>query len=98
MPYGAWVEDLSRVGSLGFYLTRNLSRGGVLLTTQADLVPPVGTQVRLRLVVENEQRIVTVDGLVVRHAQDEDGSLVFAVQFVGSDPARDGFLDELVNE
>lgn len=93
VPYGAWVEDETE-GGLTFYLAQNLSLGGVLL--RANSVPPsVGHKVRLRLIVENESRIMSVQGEVVRHT-GLDGE--FAVRFVNLDAARLAFLRELVQE
>jgi hypothetical protein len=93
VPYGAWVEDETE-GGLTFYLARNLSLGGILLQANAD-PPAVGHKVRLRLVVENESRIMSVQGEVVRHT-GMDGE--FAVRFVNLDNARLSFLRELVQE
>jgi c-di-GMP-binding flagellar brake protein YcgR len=98
VPYGAWVEDLTRMGSLSFYLSRNLSQGGLLLENQAGAAPPVGTEVRLRLVVENESQIVNVDGHVVRHAVDINGSTLFAVEFTRLDQGSESFLESLISE
>jgi hypothetical protein len=96
VPYGAWVEDLSQTGSLGFYLARDLSLGGILLQSIAP--PTIGCTVRLRLVVENEPEVMTVDGKVVRHAVDEGGRVLFAVQFLELDPPQFDFLNALVIE
>jgi len=98
VPYGAWVEDLSTSGSLRFYLTRNLSIGGLLLSNPSGEAPPVGSRVRLRLIIENEQRIVTLDGQVVRHGHDQSGQVLFAVQFLPMDQARSEFLQGLIGE
>lgn len=93
VPYGAWVEDETE-GGLTFYLAQNLSLGGILL--RAAVAPPsVGHKVRLRLVVENESRVMSVQGEVVRHT-GLDGE--FAVRFVNLDNARLSFLRELVQE
>ena len=53
---------------------------------------------RLRLVVENEQQIVTMTGEVVRHGQDPDGAILFAVQFHDLDAVTVDFLQTLVTE
>jgi c-di-GMP-binding flagellar brake protein YcgR len=98
VPYGAWVEDMTRVGSLSFYLTRNLSQGGLLLENQAGVAPPVGAQVRLRLVIENETQILTMDGHVVRHAVDPSGSNLFAVEFTRLDDGSESFIHSLIEE
>lgn len=96
VPYGAWIEDLSRTGGLRFYLTRDLSLGGMLL--QAEEPPPIGAKVRLRLVVENESRAISMEGSVVRHGTDAGGTRLFAVQFTNVDPVHMGYLQELIEE
>jgi hypothetical protein len=93
VPYGAWVEDETE-GGLTFYLSQNLSLGGVLLRASGN-PPSVGHKVRLRLVVENESRVMSVQGEVVRHT-GLDGE--FAVRFVNLDNPRTAFLRELVAE
>lgn len=94
VPYGAWVETEDEEQGLRFFPSVNLSIGGLLLRAEKDR-PPIGRKVRLRLVVENESRVMTVQGEVVRH--DEDGA-TFAVRFTNLDPVRKGFLNDLVNE
>ncbi len=42
--------------------------GGILLEATAQ-PPEIGHMVHLRLVVENESRVMAVDGQVVRHAR-----------------------------
>lgn len=99
VPYGAWAEDLTHSGDLSFYLTRNVSRGGLLLVNPAGGLPPVGNRLRLRLVVENEERVFTVNGQVVRHGRDvATGTDLFAVRFHGLDPLCEQFLQQLVAE
>lgn len=95
VPYGAWLEDVSASGQIRFYLSKNLSRGGLLL--ESDDPPPLGCKVRLRLVVEHEQKTITFIGRVVRHDTSADKKL-FAVQFGELDEACTRFLDELVTE
>ena len=94
VPYGAWVEDEAE-GGLTFYMAQNLSLGGLLLRANGP-PPSVGHKVRLRLVVENESRVMSVQGEVVRHVPGTEGE--FAVRFVNLDPARQSFLRELVRE
>ncbi|MBK8480588.1 MAG: PilZ domain-containing protein [Proteobacteria bacterium] len=94
LTYGAWVEDELQ-GGLGFYVAVNLSLGGLLLRSK-DPPPPVGHRVRLRLVIENETRVMSVYGEVVRHVGGAAGE--FAVRFVNLDPVRREFLDDLVRE
>lgn len=93
MPYGAWIETQD-AGGLKFYLARNLSIGGVLLQSEHS-PPPLGHRVRLRLIVENEARVMSVHGEVVRH---EDDGETFAIRFTELDPVRKAFLDDLIGE
>lgn len=94
IPYGAWVEDETQ-GGLSFYLARNISMGGLLLRSKGS-PPAVGHRVRLRLVIENEARIVSVTGEVLRHAPGPDNE--FAVEFTNLDETREEFLRELIDE
>lgn len=94
IPYGAWVEDETE-GGLSFYLARNISMGGLLLRSK-QVPPAVGHRVRLRLVIENEARIVSITGEVVRHANSLDNE--FAVEFAALDAQRRDFLRELIDE
>ncbi len=96
IPYGAWVEDLSRQGSIQFFLAKDLSMGGLLLA--AAHPPDIGHKVHLRLVVENEARVMAVDGEVVRHQAVEGGLTSFAVRFINLDPARQSFIEDLIKE
>lgn len=96
VPYGAWVEDLTREGRIQFFLSKDLSLGGLLLL--ADEPPPVGNRVHLRLVVENESRVMAMDGEVIRHAPAENGQVAFAIRFMNLDLARQAFLEELLAE
>jgi hypothetical protein len=96
VPYGAWVEDLSREGGMQFFLALNLSMGGLLLVSSTP--PPIGHKVHLRLIVENEARIMSLDGQVVRHSVKEGDMTGFAVRFIDLDDAQKSFLDELINE
>jgi len=93
LPYGAWVEDETE-GGLAFYLAKNLSLGGLLLSANSA-PPPVGHKVRLRLVIENEARVMSVNGEVVRHAGDNGE---FAVRFTALADAHETFLEELLEE
>ena len=97
VPYGAWVEDLTREGSIQFFLAKDLSLGGLLLTT-TETPPEVGHRVHLRLIVEYESRVMAVDGQVIRHAPPEDGVTAFAVRFVNLDSPRQTFLEDLLKE
>ncbi|MCA9670204.1 MAG: PilZ domain-containing protein [Myxococcales bacterium] len=93
VPYGAWVEDETHEAGLRFFLAENLSVGGLMLKANGE-IPAVGHRVRLRLVIENESRVMSVQGEVVRHAGDGG----FAVAFTNLDPVRKAFLADLVGE
>lgn len=94
VPYGAWVEDMTE-GGLGFHMAQNLSLGGLLLRVKGTR-PPMGHRVRLRLLIENERRVMTVEGEVVRHASGHQGD--FAVSFDPLDDKQTQFLRELIQE
>lgn len=94
VPYGAWVEDETHEAGLRFFLASNLSIGGLMLKANNGEIPAVGHRVRLRLVIENESRVMSVQGEVVRHAGDGG----FAVAFTNLDPVRKAFLADLVGE
>lgn len=96
IPYGAWVEDLTREDGIQFYLAKNLSMGGILLL--AAQPPAIGNRLHLRLVVENEPRIMSIDGKVIRHMDSDKGLKAFAVQFTDMDPPRQVFIEDLINE
>ena len=93
VPYGAWVEDEANEQGLRFYLAENLSIGGLLLKTTAE-PPPLGSRVRIRLVIENESRVMSVQGEVVR--SESEGR--FAVRFIELDAVRQAFLKDLIKE
>ena len=93
VPYGAWVETEDEEQGLRFFPSINLSIGGLLLRAP-DAPPPLGRRVRLRLVVENEARVMTIQGEVVRHDADK----TFAVRFDNLDAARQAFVQDLVDE
>jgi c-di-GMP-binding flagellar brake protein YcgR len=94
IAYGAWIEEMSQEGSLRFYLSKDLSLGGMLLASEEP--PDVGSQLRLRLIVENEQRTMTLHGKVVRHAGGTEKERLFAVRFIEMDEDRIGFLQDLL--
>ena len=95
VPYGAWVEDETAEHGLQFYLAENLSVGGVLLKARTR-PPDVGSAVRLRLVIENESRVMSVSGEVIRHGGEDEGG--FAVRFTNLDPPRQAFINDLMAE
>jgi hypothetical protein len=94
VPYGAWVEDMTE-GGLAFHMAQNLSLGGVLLRAKGTR-PPLGHRVRLRLLIENERRVMTVEGEVMRHVSEHEGD--FAVRFDRLEDAQKQFLRELIRE
>lgn len=96
VPYGAWIEDVDREGSIRFYLSKNLSLGGMLLA--AEDPPPIGARLRLKLVVEGEKRTMTMEGEVVRHSPGGKEGTLIGVRFVNMDDERNVFLQDLVRE
>ncbi len=96
IPYGAWVEDLTKAESIQFYLAKDLSMGGLLLLASAP--PEIGNKVHLRLIVENEPRVMSIDGEVIRHATVDDNKMAFAVRFLNLDSDQQIFLEELIAE
>jgi hypothetical protein len=96
IPYGAWIEDLTKEAGIQFYLARDLSLGGLLLL--AANPPEVGHTVHLRLIVENESRVMALDGRVIRHSPAENSMISFAIRFMNLDLARQAFLEDLVKE
>jgi hypothetical protein len=96
VPYGAWVEDLTHEGTIQFFLSENLSIGGLLLI--AEKPPAIGNQIHLRMVVENEARVMSVDGKVIRHTPMDNGYTSFAVTFINLDDSRRIFIEELIEE
>ncbi|PID39200.1 MAG: hypothetical protein CSB49_01915 [Proteobacteria bacterium] len=97
VPYGAWVEAIDE-GAPSFYLAHSLSPQGLRLLAANDHTPPVGP-VQLRLVVENETRVVSVQGEVV---SDEPAGArhprAFAIRFTELDEERRLFLTDLYDE
>jgi hypothetical protein len=81
-----------------FFLARDLSLGGLQLVAQPPHAPPVGHLLYLRLIVENETRVVEVAGEVIRHIQLDERSLGFAVQFVSLTDEQVQFLSDLIWE
>ena len=94
VAYGAWVEDETE-GGLNFFLARNISLGGILLRAR-ETRPPIGHEVSLRLVIENERRVMSVHGKVVRH--DHEAEQEFAVEFANLDSEGTTFIEDLVGE
>jgi len=93
VPYGAWVTV--RHGSdKSFYLSQNLSLGGVFL--RSDVLLPIGTDVELLLVIEGQRDPIALIGNVVRLAESEGG---FAVRFseIGDEAAAQ-LLDLVQNQ
>lgn len=95
-PYGAWVEEADR-GNPDFYLTHSL--GPEEMRLWADRPPRVGREVQLRLVVENERRVVDLSAQVVGHeCSAHGGKGSFAVRFTQLDPEQRAFLVSLFDE
>lgn len=94
-PYGAWVESPGPAAPPSFFLAHSLSPGGLRL--RGRQIPDPGAQVDLRLLVENERRVLALQGEVVRHEFDADGPS-FAVRFIDLDHEHEQFLADLFEE
>jgi hypothetical protein len=92
VPYGVWIEEASG-GIPSFYLAHSLSQEGLQL--RAKHPPQVGLPLSMRLVVENERRVVALQGEVVT-ADTKERS--FAVRFLDLDDDKQVFLEELIEE
>jgi hypothetical protein len=92
VPYGVWVEEAG-VGIPSFYLAHGLGPDGLRL--RAKHPPRPGSALQLRLVVENERRVVSLQGEVVEPMEEEEG---FAVRFTALDDDEQAFLEELMLE
>jgi hypothetical protein len=98
VPYGAWVEAIDE-GTPSFYLAHSLSPHGLRLLAVNDHTPAVGRPVQLRLLIENETRVVAVQGEVVNYEPaGERAPGAFAIRFTDLDEERQLFLTDLYNE
>lgn len=95
VPYGAWIEKPGGADR-GFFLAHSLSPVGLRL--YADDPPRLGQEVQLRLLVENEQRVMEVDGEIVGHEFTEHERPSFAVRFTDLDEQDRDFLSSLFDE
>ncbi|MBW2731649.1 MAG: PilZ domain-containing protein [Deltaproteobacteria bacterium] len=94
--YGAWVEEMD-AGTPDFFLSQSL--GPEEMHLLAEEPPSVGREVQLRLVVENERRVVDLSAQVVGHEPSaEGGKGTFAVRFTELDPEERAFLISLFEE
>jgi hypothetical protein len=100
VPYGAWVEETSeRDGAVSFYLAHSLSPWGLKLLGKDP--PQLGSSILLRLVVENERRVMSMEGEVVEHEAPEEGQShapCFAIRFLDLNPESSAFLSDLLND
>ncbi|MCK5796759.1 MAG: PilZ domain-containing protein [Deltaproteobacteria bacterium] len=99
MPYGAWVEGMGE-GTPCFYLAQSLSLHGLKLLAANDHAPRVGEPVQLRLLVENETRVMAIQGKVVnvpRRVEDGKGAS-FSIRFTELDEDNRLFLTDLYDE
>lgn len=98
VPYGAWVEALED-DSAEFYLTHSLSPHGLRLIAANEVAPRIGQPVQIRLVVENEPRVMSVQGEVVNHdPEGPESKHSFAVRFIDLDDEGRLFLTDLYDE
>jgi len=94
VPYGVWIEEAQ--GSVpSFYLAHGLGPDGLRL--RARHAPRPGHPVQLRLLVENERRVVALQGEVAEELASEEGP-GFRVRFVDLDDDEQLFLEELMLE
>ena len=95
VPYGVWVEDAE--GSIpSFYLAHSLTPSGLRL--RAKHPPQTGRPLHMRLLVENERRVMTLQGQVICGDDSEQDAESFAVQFLEMDPFDRAFLNALIAE
>lgn len=94
VPYGVWVEE-ARGCIPSFYLAHSLRSDELRL--RARHPPRPGQPLNMRLVVENERRVVWLQGEVVDTLDDED-SPSCAVRFSALDDEDQAFLEELILE
>ena len=96
VAYGAWLEmpDGEECGP-SFYLAHSLGPSGLCLLS--DDPPGVGRSVQLRLLVENEPRVMSAEGEVVRH-QSGEGRNRFAVRFTNLDSGNRDFITQLFSD
>lgn len=78
-----------------FCRARNLSQGGMLLNT-SDEPPALGQTLLIKLVIENERRVVTVRATVVRHDPNTPGD--FGICFIELTKESTEFIKDLVEE
>jgi hypothetical protein len=94
--YGAWVEEHD-ASSPSFFLAHSLKRDGMKLWSDR-LIPRLGQPVQLRLLVENERRVVEIEGRIVGHERQCDGKRRFSVRFTNLDGDDRKFVEQLVVE
>jgi len=92
VPYGVWIEE-AEDGIPSFYLAHGLSQDGLML--RARHPPRAGLPLSMRLVVENERRVMAVQGEVVNA---DSGNSSFAVRFLDLDDDELLFLEGLIEE
>lgn len=94
VPYGVWIAE-AEGGIPSFYLAHSLSAGGLHL--RAKHPPRIGGPLQMRLVVENERRVMSLRGEVV----GDDEAVTpdsFAVRFTHLEPDDQAFIEGLVAE
>ena len=86
-----WIEEGQGIPS--FYLAHSLSHDGLML--RAKHPPRAGLPMSMRLIVENEPRVMSVQGEVVN---TDSGNSSFAVRFLDLDDDELAFLEDLIEE
>lgn len=92
VPYGAWVT-VNGQSMRSFCLAQDLSEGGIYL--KAAHPPPLGEELDLTIVIENDSTPLELRGQVVRRSQGSGG---FAVRFLHVQPTTVRRLQSLVSE
>lgn len=95
VPYGAWIEQPNSE-IRDFFLAHSLSPVGLRLF--AEDPPRLGQEVQLRLLVENEQRVLQLGGEIVGHEFAEHERPSFAVRFTSLAEQDRDFLSSLFDE
>jgi uncharacterized protein (TIGR02266 family) len=91
LPVEMWVEDLTDGGQV-WRRAGNLSRGGIYLDQTIPM--PIGTAVKLRLTLPEDDEAITVSGTIVSIATSQTFGM--GVKFVDVDPKTQARLDGFV--
>lgn len=95
VPYGAWLDRGK--GKARFFLAKQLTKAGLSLVIGEGARPRAGQKVQLKLVVENEERVITFCGKIEK-AVNKKGDTSFNVRFCELDAEQRLFLTDLYDE